>query len=85
MTSHLLLPLTFVFHAALLTCEKPAPTVSKNKAPDTTNIIIEDHEFYDNMPNAFEGMEMIMVPADSMPTDMDVLPLFPDTQPAPQK
>lgn len=72
MTSYLLLPFAFVFHAALLTCEKPAPNISKNKATDTTAIIIEkkrieeviDGEFYDNMPNAFEGMEMIMIPDD---------------------
>jgi hypothetical protein len=85
MTSYLLLPFTFVFHAALLTCEKPAPVISKNKAPDTTNIIIEESlnpEFYDNMPNAFEGMEMIMVPNDFIPIDVDVQPQFPGGQPA---
>jgi TonB family protein len=80
MTSYLLLPFAFVFHAALLTCEKPAPDISKHKAPDTTDTIIEEKrndEFYDNMPNAFEGMEMIMVPNDFIPDDVDVQPRFP--------
>jgi TonB family protein len=88
MTSYLLLPFAFVFHAALLTCEKPAPHISKNKAPDTTNTIIEEkrneealnNEFYDNMPNALEGTEMLMVPNDFIPIDVDVQPQFPGGQ-----
>lgn len=85
MTSYLLLPFALVFHAALLTCEKPAPNISKNKAPDTTDTIIEEklneealnNEFYDNMPNALEGMEMLMVPDDFIPIDVDIQPQFP--------
>lgn len=81
MTSYLLLPLAFVFHAALLTCEKPAPDISKNKARDTTDTIIEEkalsREFYDDMPNALEGTELIMVPNDFVPIDVDVQPQFP--------
>ncbi|MGG7665333.1 hypothetical protein [Dyadobacter sp. BHUBP1] len=67
MTSYLMLPFAFVFHAALLTCEKPAPTIRKDKIPDTIGTIIDEkahHELYDNMPNAFEGMEIITVPND---------------------
>ena len=89
MTNHLLLPLAFVFHAALLTCEKPAPTIARNKATDTTNTIIEEHilpkgEFYDDMPNAFDG-ELIMVPNDFVPIDVDAQPQFPGGQVALQR
>ncbi|MBO9613440.1 MAG: energy transducer TonB [Dyadobacter sp.] len=89
MTSYLLLPLAFVFHAALLTCEKPAPNVAKNKAIDSTDIIIEEQsipkgEFYDDMPNAFDG-ELIMVPEDFVPIDVDTQPQFPGGQVALQR
>lgn len=89
MTSYLLLLFAFVFHAALLTCEKPAPHVAKNKAIDSTGIIIEEQhipegEFYDNMPNAFDG-ELIMVPEDFVPIDADTQPQFPGGQIALQK
>jgi TonB family protein len=85
MTSYLLLPFAFVFHAALLTCEKPAPEISQKKAPDTTEVSIEEKlraeifnpEFYDDMPNALEGTETIMVPNDFIPSDVDVQPQFP--------
>ena len=88
MNSYLPLPFAIVFHAGLLTCEKPAPNISKSQAPDTTEISLEqspNDEFYDNMPNAFEGMEMITVPNDFIPTDVDVEPQFPGGQPAFQR
>ncbi|MET7253824.1 energy transducer TonB [Dyadobacter fermentans] len=89
MTSYLLLPFAFVFHAALLTCEKPAPNVAGNKPIDSTGIIIEEQsipkgEFYDDMPNAFDG-ELIMVPEDFVPIDADTQPQFPGGQIALQK
>jgi TonB family protein len=90
--TNLLLPIVFVFHAALLTCEKPAPDTTKNKLPDTTGTVIEEQfeartfkgEFYDDMPNAFDG-ELIMVPDDFVPIDVDVQPQFPGGQAALQK
>lgn len=91
MTRYLLLPFAFVFHAALLTCEKPAPNVATSKAIDTTGTIIEEigtqafeGEFYDNMPNAFDG-ELMMVPEDFVPIDVDTEPQFPGGQVALQK
>ncbi|HWV28631.1 MAG TPA: energy transducer TonB, partial [Dyadobacter sp.] len=89
MTSYFLLPFAFVFHAALLTCEKPAPNVARNKTIDSTDTIIEENfvfkgEFYDNMPNAFDG-ELIMVPEDFVPIDVDTQPQFPGGQVALQR
>lgn len=91
MTSYLLLPFALVFHAALLTCEKPAPNIATNKATDTIGTIIEEvdvkpfeGEFYDNMPNAFDG-ELIMVPEDFIPIDVDMQPQFPGGHVALQK
>ncbi|SEJ84587.1 hypothetical protein SAMN05216327_12433 [Dyadobacter sp. SG02] len=69
MTSYLTFPFTFVFHAALLNCEKPASDTRKNKIPDTIDTIVVESktckEFYDNMPNALEGTKVIMIPNDS--------------------
>lgn len=83
MTNYLLLPFATIFHATLLTCEKPTPGISQNKVP--TDTIIEempnkevlDRQFHDNMPNALEEVQTLMIPNDFVPIDVDVQPQFP--------
>ncbi|WP_353721161.1 hypothetical protein [Dyadobacter sp. 676] len=92
MTSYPTLLFAMVFHAALLTCEKPAPDISKN-SPDIPDTIIEEipndealgRHFHDNMPNALEGAELLMIPDDFIPDDVDVQPRFHGGQPALRK
>ncbi|MCF0071122.1 TonB family protein [Dyadobacter sp. CY261] len=78
-----------IFHAGLLTCQKPAPDIGEQKAADTNNVVIEekiiDGDFYDNMPNALEGSETISIPNDFIPIEVDVQPQFPGGKAALQR
>jgi len=79
---HLDLPLlAIIFHAGLLTCQNPAPDTRKHERADTATIVTEERvietDFYDNMPNALADAEMLSIPNDFIPIEVDMQPQFP--------
>lgn len=73
--------LAIIFHAGLLTCQKPAPDTREHKKADTATVVTQERaietDFYDNMPNALQDVESLSIPNDFIPIEVDVQPQFP--------